>query len=113
MELFRLELKLFIMFIVVSAGSPIPQSSTTTGEEKTEPQDVKEKEKIAPEVLAQLEKNLLSALDDINMNLPIDAVTLAGTASVSLTQEVPIRSVEDLLEKFAAQALIVYVTYQG
>ena len=53
-----------------------------------------------------IEKQLLGYLSDITMNFPIEISAIMTSLTKEVKQEVPYRTVEDLLQKFAAQRLI-------
>ena len=70
--------------------------------------DVMPQKKLSAEELEQLETQLLLALDDVNLEVPCSAEYLVKIVTKSSEGlHAPVSAVEDLLQKFSAQALIV------
>ena len=73
-----------------------------------EKKDVKQTVHIPLEVLTEIERPLLSILNDIHTTFPIDAQTLTEQLCKAMKRDsVPQEAVENLLQKFETQQMIV------
>jgi mRNA (2'-O-methyladenosine-N6-)-methyltransferase len=73
---------------------------------KDEMKPVEQLIKLPPEVIAEVEKILLSQLTDISLNLPVELKILWQTTAKALNYDLPFSVVDDLIQKYSAQALL-------
>jgi hypothetical protein len=62
--------------------------------------------RVSAELLMQAELKLLALLSDVTIDLPADVSVLAASVSKSLSSEIPLLVVEDLLHKLSFQKLV-------
>ena len=86
--------------VVTPSGTSIIQGPTTSTKKDTTTTT------LDPEFIAEVETKLQLALSDLSLNFPIDSVHLSSIVTKQVNKPVSISTVEDFLQKFAAQALI-------
>lgn len=67
--------------------------------------------RVSAELLMQAELKLLALLSDVTIDLPADVSVLAASVSKSLSSEIPLLVVEDLLHKLSFQKLVRSVAF--
>lgn len=93
----------------------IKDASENLSPRATSISETKESEPVSldPETLAQIENKLQMILSDLSLDFPIDSVHLCGMISKQFEKTIPRSTIEDMLQKFSAQAVICIIPKDG